>query len=86
MELKLTGFDDWCIDTGHNEQGKRWAEVYRKTGPNYDDWEHFGHFPKLGDALDCLIEEGLELTEEQVADVQMGVVAEQPQWRQAYGV
>lgn len=101
MELILKGFDNWVIDTAHNEKGQRWADVYKKTGPKYNDWEQFGAFTgenSLGDALDCLIEEGLEMTEDQVCEMQqdipesiyaevVDVEPEQyPHWRQAYGL
>jgi hypothetical protein len=72
MELILKGFEDWCIDTAHTEQGRRWADVYRKTGPKHDDWEQFGCFASIDEALDCLIEDGLEMTEDQVCDTQQG--------------
>jgi hypothetical protein len=73
MELILKGFKDWCIDTAHNEKGERWADVYRKTGPGHNDWEQFGCFESVDEALDCLIEDGLEMTEDQVCDVQQDI-------------
>lgn len=69
MELILKGIDDWCIDTAHN--GKtRWADVYRKVN---GEWEQFAAFIgdySLGDALDTIVEEGLEMTEDQVCEAQ----------------
>jgi len=68
MEIKLPGFDDWIIDMAYEK--KRWADVYRKVN---GEWEHFCNFQGLDafyDALECLIEEGLGLTEDAVCECQ----------------
>ena len=73
MELILNGFPDWVIDTAHNNDGIRWADVYHKIGPRFSDWQQFGAFvgeTSVAQALDLLIEEGLEMTEDQVCGIQ----------------
>ena len=68
MEIVLKGFEDWVIDTAHTNKGKRWVDIYQKRGPK--NWEQFGAFDDLGYALDCMIEEGMKMTEDQVCEVQ----------------
>ena len=73
MEIILKGFEDWAIDTAHTNQGKRWVDIYKKknaSGENLENWEQFGSFNDLGEALDCMLEEGLCMTEDQVCQAQ----------------
>jgi hypothetical protein len=69
MELILKGFDDWSIETGTNYNGRRWVDVYRRN-TNNTEWESFGHFTDLNEALDVMLEAGLGMNEEQVYDYQ----------------
>ena len=86
MELKLKGFDGWCIDTAHNGR-TRWADVYQKVN---GEWEQFAGFigeDSLGEALDCLINDGLRMTEDEVNDQQEDVYDATydtafPKWRE----
>jgi len=77
MEIVLKGFEDWAIDTAHNDRGKRWVDIYKKrpvssskAGLDLVEWDRFGSFDDLNDALDCLIDEGLCMTEDQVCEAQ----------------
>jgi len=73
MELILKGFDNWSIDTAHNGR-TRWADVYQREN---GEWTRFAGFigdDSLDNALDCLIFEGLRLTEDDVCKHQEDVV------------
>ena len=70
MELILKGFEDWAIDTAHDDKGERWVDIYKKKSASGIDWEKFGSFDDMNDALDCLIDEGLCMTEDQVCEAQ----------------
>ena len=67
MELALKGFDDWTIDTAHTEEGDIWAEVWRK---NKKDWYQFSSHKSLEEALTTLIEDGLQMTEDEICQMQ----------------
>lgn len=70
MELTLRGFENWAIDTAHGKNGKRWVDVYRKTKNN---WEQFGHFDSLDEALDSMVADGIGMTEDQIQEIQWDI-------------
>jgi len=70
MEIKLPGFDDWVIDMGCDRQ--RWADVYRKVNGEWEQFCNFSGLDALYDAIDCMIEEGLGMTADQVCERQEG--------------
>jgi len=67
MELVLKGFEDWSIDTAHNENGKRWVEIWNKEG---NDWFQHSTHDTIDDAMEELIYNGLNMTEDEICQVQ----------------
>ena len=67
MEIMIKGFDDWVIDTAHNEKGKRWAEVWKQ---HEEDWYKHGDYDSLEEALEDLLKNGLRMTEDEICQEQ----------------
>jgi len=67
MEIIIKGFNDWVIDTAHDEKGKQWAEIWKR---DKEDWYQFSAHDTLDEALGNLLENGLRMTEDEVCQEQ----------------